>query len=296
MPDEKMFAAIRNVPIERLEEVAAELERAKLDGYDAKFPLATALEYGMRNLRDVRFSGKIRPQEQLDARYADLRGANLREAAFVDVDFTDANLTEANLWHTEFRKSRLERAIMPRIRMGTEVLDLEEQQITVTDSSMWSLTPGYQDKINVCADCENYNQMIMTGTARSFQRRGILLFQDGRPLGYMKFENEKSFLALRTVVDDTDTKLLHRGMVYSLEADVREALTTMAKPFRDANAWRRVDMEAFKGSMLSTGRAADTLRFDNQRFIARPSLYGDMSALIERIEGGEEPMIDIAHP
>lgn len=256
-----------------------------------------AASLGLKNLEAVSFKGDV---EKLDLKNANLRNADLTRTGISNSNFSGANLTNANLDHTLLMNSLLDTAILPVIKIGKEEMDLRTREIFVSDSNAWDLRKVDIRGRDVCQDCEYYNGGVITKPERNtsldsswYARRGVLIFQEGKPLGVMKLKGENTFLALRTVQNLKGETILHKGMVYGLEQHVMEWLRTQSTEYREQEAWRRVDVEKMALERTRHGVPLNKLGRNNLRFIADPELYEEMDQLVDRLEANTEPTVDL---
>ncbi len=108
----------------------------------------------------------------------------------------------------------------------------------------------------------------------------------------MKLKGEPSFLAIRTVVNEKQEVILWQGMIYALPGPLRNALEEQSADYKKSKAWRRVDIERAK-ELPGLTEESFPIKRNNLRFIHDPKLYPLMTKLVDRIESGSEPIVDI---
>jgi hypothetical protein len=256
--------------------------------------LSSLIKYGFHDLHGVKFHFGI---EGISARGVNFADADFEFAKFKSVDFSNANLTGVNLGKhdaTNFYNSILNTANMPHVMISGERIDLQEGAISLNDPGIWQIHKSSIEEIGACGDCEHYNTRILGlhESESSYLRRGVLLFQEGRPLGYMKLKGEKSFLSLRTVRNQKGEAIFWRGMVYALEEDITIELRRM-RLSDSVSAWRKVNVEDLMEKMSSEGRKSPGMGRSNLRFINGSPIYTALSGLAERIERGTEPVVQV---
>jgi Pentapeptide repeats (9 copies) len=298
-PSEDVLLAINynSSALTDIEQVLSKIESARRGrGYLDKDDIKTAIEYGVKNLSCI----KIVSLSDLNLKGIDFQDTRFVKKSFINCDFSDSNLTNAELTRTDFDYSILDTVHMDSIQIDGKQVELWDRPAMVEESN-WDLKKTSIESVDTCSDCEKWNGRILTHESEedddvhyAYSRRGILLFQGDIPLGYMKLKGEDSFLAIRTVTSPSGEVILWKGMVYALEWPLRNTLTDKSSAYRNEKGWRRVDIEKIKDLKAADGtKAYPRIGRNNIRFVMDPQLYPLMTDLVDRIEAGTEPMIDI---
>jgi Pentapeptide repeats (8 copies) len=254
--------------------------------------LERAAELGITN-----FSG-VKLHYVSGEKYDDL---SLREVELpedvISVNFPNTDLTGADFTDTKLYGSNFTSTEMPHIEIQGRRIELWDRHLEVADDSMWDMHSINPADVGHCEDCERWNSLIMETPRKirqnsSLMRRGILLFQEGAPLGYMKLKGDPSFLAIRTVVNEKQEVILWQGMVYALPGQLRISLEQQSVDFMNSKSWRKVDIERAK-ELPDIKEENFPIKRNNLRFIHDPKLYPLMTKLVDRIESGTEPIVDI---
>lgn len=256
--------------------------------------LRYSAELGLTNLTGAKFSGRgpNDDSEINNARGLNLKGFNLNETQFESLDLNDTDFTDAILNRTKFYQSILNTATIDSITLNAQKIDLLKNQISISDDSIWQLEKPFQYMVDNCMSAEDYNLAILDPQDRQ-SRKGILFFQDGQPLGYLKLKGESSFLALRTVRDSKGQAIFWKGMIYALDSDPGDVLFEMSHKYRNETSWRRVDLERLREFITAQGKEWKGISRNNLRFATNPVLFERMDELTQKIDAGEEPMIDL---
>lgn len=220
----------------------------------------------------------------------------------VDADLRNANLDNADLTLVDLAWTKLDNAHIPRIRVRGKSIDMLHDAITVRGESPWVVTND-AGMVGTCSMCELTNEEIlsMINTARLRARRGVVLFWENKPIGYMKLKGENSFLAMRTVHDKNSVPIFYKGMVYSLgrikdkESGLREHtylsawISLQSQVHSGATQWRKLRVEDI------VSRFPNSFFYVNHmRLISNPKIFTELDTLVKRIENGEEEMVDIS--
>lgn len=251
--------------------------------------LLRAVDLGIRDFEGIKM-GRAKGEK--------LSEISLRHASFpsihnVSADFSQTDLTNADFTQTQLSGSNLKTAEMHSIQIDGRRIELWDRHLEV-DSSLWDMTHTSPAAVDSCGMCEVWNKDIMKESRKNkdYVRRGVLLFQEGAPLGYMKLKGEPSFLAIRTVVNENQEVIFWQGMVYAFTKPLRDALKLQSAHYRKSTSWRRVDVEKMK-DLPGVLDEDFPIQRNNLRFIQDPKLYPMMTDLVDRIESGEEPIVDI---
>ncbi|OGG58220.1 hypothetical protein A3C86_03690 [Candidatus Kaiserbacteria bacterium RIFCSPHIGHO2_02_FULL_49_16] len=256
--------------------------------------LVDAIHYGLKNLSNINLTRKsIIHTEMLGY---NLNGAGLIHADCRNTDFTGSTFEEARLDWTNFSKSPLHKIEASSIRIRDVSIDLMLGAIQINYEDSWNvLSNAKVDEIGDCGGCEEINRVtldIIPG-AEIHARRGIVLFERQKPLGYIKLKGERSFLPMRTVRNYKGETIFWKGMIYALDEDLREYLETASFLYQYMHGkWRRADVEVVAHDFR---RYEPDRRFgmNNLRFIDDPSIYSRLDELRKSIEEGKEECEDI---
>ncbi len=183
----------------------------------------------------------------------DLDHEDFTRANLIDDSFDGADLTGSHFERTVFLNSELYNAHVGSIDVNGTVVDLESGSIRLSDpDSRWNVHGKVAYELGICPDCEQFNNAVLSyvlqeahsiNPDRAYTRRGIVLFQEGHPLGYLKLKGERSFTAMRTVRNGKGEVIFFKGMVYELDEDVRALLEIASRKHIQAEEWRRADIE-----------------------------------------------------
>lgn len=258
-----------------------------------------AIKYGIRDFTGVSIPiDTYSPSDEVTFTDIDLRDANVECCRFTYVHFGHAQLTGMRVAGSDFFHSHLEQSTIDSIRLknGEESVEvsLMDKKTTVDNASLWEM-PASHDVVGSCSACEDTNRDVLDRKMFSeYGRRGVMLFQEGKPIGYMKLKGTRSFLALRTVYTDTGEVLFWKGMVYALPSSATALLEQLSRPHSEKRGkWRRIDVETFVAYMRHNDYSARALPRNNMRFLEDSELYERMTQLVDRIEAGKEPMIEL---
>ncbi|MEK7100720.1 MAG: pentapeptide repeat-containing protein [Patescibacteria group bacterium] len=259
--------------------------------------LVELARYGIKNLSETRISAQVSHLERLDLSGANLSNANLDDSTFKRVNFSGANMSDVAVHNTHFDQSILNTVEMPRIRMKGDTLDLEIGGTIVATDDIWNIHKSDVYSLDTCDNCEVFNESILGMPSKkdggTYARRGIILFQEGKPLGMLKLKGENTFLAMRTVRNIDGEVIFWKGMVYALENDMNLHLAKESRKLEEVREWRRADMESVRGETTLGGRILSGLGRNNLRFISEPSIFNRIDELVADIEAGKEEMVDI---
>ena len=276
-----------------LEKLCSKIEENKRDGVQlSAADLNNAARWGLRNLVGIQFRNWS--LNNIDFPNSDISKSDVRNAKFTECDFSTASLRELRVAGTRFIRSLLHRADLSVINIADTLIDLEKGATTV-GSSVWNAIKVSKASVGVCDDAEEYHTGILHYPMKEGEvdngmhcpRRGVLIFQDGKPLGYMKLKGDKSFLAMRTVRDEEGNVIFWKGMMYALENQLQNELVEQSSEFKTSRLWRRADMEK-----IPRDKKSGWLR-NNLRFVLYPGLFDRLTVLTESIENGQEEMVDI---
>lgn len=259
--------------------------------------LTELTRYGIKDLSETRINAQVLSRELLDLTAANLQEADLRKSIFNGVNFTRTVMKDVVLDDTVFNQSLLYGAEMPSIVLDGTRIDLEAGSTTVAADDTWNVHKSEISILDNCTNCEVFNEGVLNISSNTdngkYSHRGILLFQEGKPLGMLKLKGVNTFLAMRTVRDTEGTVIFWKGMVYAFEKDVSRYLTQASLKVEDSEEWRRADTENLIGQKSEWGRVMTGLGRNNIRFIQRSKIFNRLDELTGDIEAGKEHMIDI---
>jgi hypothetical protein len=223
-------------------------------------------------------------------RKTDYRGEDLKHHSLTHTNFSDCDFRRAELDWTSFYRSLLHRANFSSITIQGKEIDLERRAVRVENGDVWDVRQTGSDYVGDCNDNEQYNKEILKGS-----RRGIVIFHDGRPIGFIKLKGERSFLAVRTVRDENGDVIFWKGMIYALDDKLTQYLVEKSMRFADRSEWRRADIEIAMQEMKDSKKvgADHSFRRNNQRFVCEEKIFERLTRLAERIENGKEKLVDI---
>lgn len=283
---------------EAVEEMVRQAREGKVEAFTPDM-FRLALKYGIRDFHGVSIPiNTYSPSEEITFSGIDLRDADVHGSSFTYVQFGNAQLTGMQVAGSDFFHSHLEQSTIESIRLKDGDKDVEvslmDKKISIQNASVWEM-PASHDIVGSCSACEDTNRDVLDRKMFSeYRRRGVMLFQDGKPIGYVKLKGTRSLLALRTVYTDTGEVLFWKGMVYALPSSATTLLEQLSRPHSEKRGkWRRVDVETFLAYMHHNYYSTHTLPRNNMRFLEDPALYDRMTELVESIEAGKEPMIEL---
>lgn len=258
------------------------------------------LEKGCSQLSALRNPGHVQAEREEIAFAAAYDLKNISGISVADSKHSSTNFDSIDVSRLDFST----------IRVQGQLLDLTHDALALSENEIWQLDNFSKIHSGRCADCELLNKGILQESevkiiqegyslreAKELFRRGVMLFQEGHPLGYMKLKGENTFLAVRTVRDDQGRAIFWKGMIYDLDERVVNFLKVASLPYKsDQGVWRRADMEAVAETFPFNGGSPKLFGRNNLRFLRDPDMYQMLSELTSGIEAGREPFVDIVGP
>ena len=262
--------------------------------------LERGVRYGLKNLSGLNLNRQ---------RFAhmDMRNFNLSDTKLVGTEFQLCDLSGATFRNAEFEHNYFEHSLLYTadfsiIRVKGEKLDLRDGGIKIEKDNIWNVDRHSDGIGGTCSDCEIYNRAILGMSAREedetlrdrapLKRRGTMLFQESRPLGYMKLKGDRTFLAMRTVWDSAGEAIFWKGMIYALDYDLVGLLEDRSDNFTGAKEWRRADIEVIADLQRNLGEQSKFSR-NNKRFLDYPEIFHRLTEVTKGVEDGTEPFVDI---
>jgi hypothetical protein len=290
---------LRDNPLlfDRIKATCEEIEAAR---YRHRFLLSPDARLLIRRYR-FRNMEKVTVGDHFFEDNADWSGTNFKNATFADSECKNINFDNANFEGVELRgepkfsKSLLHNARFSNIIIGHKTIDLETRTTELNTEKTWNIHKTELMENGACSDCERWNTAVLgIGDAedQKYQNRGVLLFEQGRPIGYMKLKGEKTFLAMRTVRNLKGEVVFWKGMVYTLEPNVENLLKNLAAKSR-GEMWRSITVEDILGFLDREGVRSPELARINTRFIADPEVYKKLDALVDDLESKKIPHINL---
>lgn len=278
--------------LEELESLCSTVEEARgKSRHLSRDTFRKILKYGLRNLKRVHLEYAL--LRNAVAHNIDFGDAALHSSEFRNVDFAGSNFEGIHVHDMPyFTDSLLHRAKIGSIRVERARVDLEQGSYILKDDDGWNILKTELNEPGSCSDCEHWNKEIMDPDSPTHQR-GIVLFQEGHPLGHMKLKGEPTFLAMRTVRNAKGDVVFWKGMVYALEIPIVDTLDTWSRKFMNSKNWRRVDVENVQKDLSERGSPDPRLARVNLRFIEYAQMYGALDKVREDIESGKVLCDDI---
>ena len=256
-----------------------------------------ALDYDLKNLSRLRIAGFEIKERNM--RGYDLSDSNLENTKFWKVDFSDATLSGAKLDYTNFRRSFLYRAGLSQIHTGGSMKDLTEGAVQLATDDIWDLEklPRSEQSVGVCEGAEWYGEQVLGIENRHYPnlyRYGVVLFQEGKCLGYLKLDGEPSFLALRTVRNSRGDAVFWKSMAYALDPRLQYWLLDRGISQHRKNSWLRADVEKVMREVIVGNEPEFRFGRSNVRFMSDGKVFSRLGELVGQIEEGKEPFVDLA--
>jgi hypothetical protein len=192
-------------------------------------------------------------------------------------------------------------SLLKDIRMGGYIvevdnaqIDLRLGQIEIPDIERWL---QHKDRafVGSCGYNEFYNKYILGDYDKDYTRRGIMLFCDNRPVGYIKLIGERSFLALRTVRNEKGIPVLIKGVIYALD-DLGD-LSLRAQKAYESNSYEKgvwfsaniediVGRDLIVGDVKEAGNKREPVKYNEMRFVNDPGIFNALTHVVQEIESG----------